>query len=203
MKPFSFFAKRGFFAKPDYLDESECLSLCQELRIKDQTPATIENETYSGIDLTVRRTSQVKPLRETRNRFQAYFQDLMPDLVEHFQINLNFCEGPQFLRYQAGDFFEAHRDTSESPDRKLERLVSVIIFLNSPSTTKIDYVGGDLIFYGLVDHPAFKKVGYPLQPETGLLIAFLSDMAHEVKPIIQGERFSVVTWFGYKSDPAG
>jgi SM-20-related protein len=34
-----------------------------------------------------------------------------------------------------------------------------------------------------------------VQGETGALIAFPSEMLHEVTPITRGERFTIVSWF--------
>jgi predicted 2-oxoglutarate/Fe(II)-dependent dioxygenase YbiX len=39
------------------------------------------------------------------------------------------------------------------------------------------------------------SIGLPVTGEAGSLIAFPSDMVHEVTPVSRGERYTVVSWF--------
>ena len=55
--------------------------------------------------------------------------------------------------------------------------------------------GGSLTFYGLMKAPGMEKAGMPLAPEAGLLVAFRSDIMHEVNPVTRGERYTLVSWF--------
>ena len=48
--------------------------------------------------------------------------------------------------------------------------------------------------YGLLDDPRLRAIGYPLRAETGLLVAFRSDVPREVTPVSRGDRHSVVAW---------
>jgi predicted 2-oxoglutarate/Fe(II)-dependent dioxygenase YbiX len=57
------------------------------------------------------------------------------------------------------------------------------------------YGGGSLVFYGLLDGSQWEKVGFPLEGEPGLLIAFRSDLLHEVQQVTFGHRYTVVSWF--------
>ncbi len=73
----------------------------------------------------------------------------------------------------------------------------MVVFLNEPGET-LDppgYGGGLLTFAGLLDDPKLRTVGVPLVAETGLLVAFRSDMLHAVTPVTHGERYTIVTWF--------
>jgi SM-20-related protein len=78
-----------------------------------------------------------------------------------------------------------------------ERQVSAVIFLNSAAEARgpESYSGGALTFYGLIDGPCWRGYGFPLVGEQGLLIAFRSDVLHEVTVVTRGERYSIVTWF--------
>lgn len=55
--------------------------------------------------------------------------------------------------------------------------------------------GGALALYGLLNDARGQNYGFPLEPEQGQLIAFRSDLWHEVKPVTHGERFTIVSWF--------
>ncbi len=70
------------------------------------------------------------------------------------------------------------------------------MFLNESGAPPVGaYTGGQLILYGLIDDPHWKDVGFPVEPETGLLVAFRSRVVHEVTAVTAGCRLSVVNWF--------
>jgi len=106
----------------------------------------------------------------------------------------------QFLQYLPGDFYCAHRDGTfapDAPDYFRRRRVSVVIFLNGPSDEPRPncYGGGRLTFYGLIKEPRFELCGLPLDAQPGMLVAFPADVLHEVRPVLHGERQTIVTWF--------
>jgi SM-20-related protein len=47
----------------------------------------------------------------------------------------------------------------------------------------------------LVRDPRWQSVGFGVEGEEGLLIAFRSDLLHEVTPVTHGERYTLVSWF--------
>ena len=73
----------------------------------------------------------------------------------------------------------------------------IVIFLNDHDEMPAQnaYSGGALAFYGLIHDPRAAKYCFPLFGKTGLLVAFPSDIVHEVQPIVSGERYTIVTWF--------
>jgi predicted 2-oxoglutarate/Fe(II)-dependent dioxygenase YbiX len=75
--------------------------------------------------------------------------------------------------------------------------VSVVVFLNAQATHPVEetFEGGALAFYGLMKAPGMEHAGIPLEPEAGLLVAFRSDVMHEVSPVTRGERYTLVSWF--------
>ncbi len=52
-----------------------------------------------------------------------------------------------------------------------------------------------MTFYGLMEGAEWEKCAFSLEANSGLLIAFRSDVLHEVKPVTFGERLTVVSWF--------
>lgn len=102
-------------------------------------------------------------------------------------------EGTGFLRYQQGGFYRQHRDRGDVAGwaAAARRAVTVVIFLNGQSEADhADFKGGHLWLYP--DTPAEPL---EIRPETGLLVAFPSDVLHEVEPVYEGIRDAAVDWF--------
>lgn len=128
----------------------------------------------------------------------GHLEAVRPALQQHFSEGTLAWEGPQFLVYRSGDYFRPHRDRPVEPEDDLtrRRRISIVVFLNGTGETTLPetFDGGALTFYGLLDDPRLRAIGYPLRAETGLLVAFRSDILHEVTPVSRGERHSVVAW---------
>ena len=125
---------------------------------------------------------------------------LRADLAAHFKMPLRGHEGPTFLRYTPGGFYEPHVDRAGDDEPEISpslRRVSIVIFLNAMSAHPgpSEYAGGALTFYGVVDDPAWRTFGFALEPEPGLLVAFPSHLVHEVTPVAAGDRYTIVDWF--------
>jgi SM-20-related protein len=112
----------------------------------------------------------------------------------HFGSGLKELEEPQFLRYEAGDYFVAHQDgnTGMLRSEQEERKVSAVIFLNSQSEAPGPgtYGGGSLLF-----HPRGAAEPFRLTAEGGTLVAFRAETTHEVEPVTHGERFTIACWY--------
>ena len=48
---------------------------------------------------------------------------------------------------------------------------------------------------GLMADPRWKSVGLGLSGEEGVLVAFRSELLHEVVPVTHGQRYTLVTWY--------
>jgi predicted 2-oxoglutarate/Fe(II)-dependent dioxygenase YbiX len=57
------------------------------------------------------------------------------------------------------------------------------------------YGGGALTFYELLDDPAGRSLGFPLQAEEGLLIAFRANVPHSVTTVTHGDRYTIACWY--------
>lgn len=84
------------------------------------------------------------------------------------------------LRYEDGNMFHNHID--DHP--KYPRVISVSVFLND------DFEGGELVF---------KEFGLKVSPKAGDIIIFCSGFPymHQVLPVGNGIRYSVVKWYEY------
>jgi SM-20-related protein len=195
-----FFRDLGLFVTEDFLNHDSCRRLVAELKTASFEKATIVKDGHDGVlDENSRKVSCISVAEETWSAIRQQFQDIKPKLEEHFCISLSMkCHGPDFLTYQEGSFYRPHRDASErAPDHINKRRVSVVVFLNPQSQEPApdSFGGGGLAFYGLLNGPQWEKCAFTLQPAPGLLVAFRSDLLHEVQPVTFGERHTVVTWF--------
>ena len=197
----NFFRDLGLFVAPGFLEPASCDELRAQLSQTPSQEGTIVGEQTSGsgvLDQSVRKAARMDVQGPVRTHVRQRLLELMPALQDHFKVALTGCQGPEFLSYDAGAFYLAHRDKTESgPAQTMRREVSAVLFLNTRSKEPAQdaYGGGSLAFYGLLDGSPWEKVGLPLEGETGLLVAFRSDVLHEVQPITFGRRYTVVAWF--------
>lgn len=184
-----------------FFDARECEALLSELRASGESAATVYDRDAPGaVDERVRRTSRLKPSRETAELVRRRLNERIPALEAHFRVTLAECEEPQFLRYDVGGFFVAHQDGGTGllrSEREL-RKVSVIIFLNRQALNdELDergtYRGGSLVLHAHLISSEDERL--PLACQPGTLAAFRSATTHEVLPVTCGERYTIACWF--------
>jgi SM-20-related protein len=195
-----FFNRVGLFTVRGFLEPETCQSLRAEAAAAKKVPGAVGSE---GDEYRIDRASRSTGIADVSEDAQAVvakrLSAVIPDIARHFGVEVEGRQSLQFLVYGQGDFFEAHRDRNDSPDAaafSARRRVSVVAFLNGESQEPREdaYGGGSLTFYGLLGGDRGKQVGLPLVGESGLLVAFDSNMTHSVTPITHGERYTVVTW---------
>lgn len=174
-------------------------------------PDAVENWAYMEGVLTAQECAQVIEVGEKKGleRARTYDKDanaardsdvcfLMPSDVEFvyrkitdvvLHLNENFFkfdlfglgEGLQFTRYVApSGHYKRHLDkTTNSTVRKL----SLTIQLSDPQ----NYEGGDLLLH-LADEPDKPS------KKQGNMVVFPSYVLHEVTPVTEGRRYSLVAW---------
>jgi SM-20-related protein len=185
---------KGFF------DARECDEMITELSRVPEDLATVYGLGAPGsVDQRVRKTTRLIPSAETVELVTRRLSMVRQEIGTHFGINLTSCEDPQFLRYRPGDFFVAHQDGNTGlilSEREQSRKISIVIFLNwqSESVEAGSYGGGSLVFTEW--RPDRIRGQYALAGEAGMLVAFPSEITHEVVPITRGDRYSIASWFG-------
>jgi SM-20-related protein len=182
----------------DFLDAATLAEMFSAVRESQGRPATVYGRAGSddsgAVDERVRRTTRVAPPLEMEELVRALLLSRMFAMEEYFGLSLNELEEPQFLRYEAGDYFVAHQDgnTGMLRSERENRKVSVVIFLNQQSDAPEPnaYSGGSLVFHPRVAAELFRLTG-----EAGTLVAFRAETTHEVEPVIHGERFTIACWY--------
>jgi SM-20-related protein len=197
-----FFKQFGIFSAYEFLPAEFCEQLCSEMKSATATLGTIWNHETGRkfIEVVKKRKEYIGLPVESESLIRENLLQLMPNIAEHFGVELKDVQPIKFTRYDEGDYYRIHLDISpyhEAPPDISERKVSVIIFVNQEGENleEGDYVGGNLTFYGLLDDPHWKNVGLPLESEAGLLLAFRPDTFHEVTTVTEGSRFTITTWF--------
>jgi len=133
----------------------------------------------------VRHAASIDVNDEALAEVEANLERSRETLARFFDIALTSREGPGFLRYSAGGFYKPHRDRAPSsvwPDAERRRL-TLVLFLND------DFHGGELRLRPERASPVV------IHPRTGTLIAFDAAVVHEVLPVTEGRRYTVVDWW--------
>ena len=200
-----------------FLEEPLCARLCAEARRATRTPAQVfkPGDSYRiDTDASVRKTALAGVAVATRALLQERLLTFKPTIEQHFHVTLGGCEPPQFLVYLAGDFFTPHYDSAgDTAPAALgyltARQVSVVLFLTrqADQAGSATYCGGALRFYeyGAYGVPVMgeRRLQVTLSPhivetvqgDTGMLVAFRTDVLHDVEVVTAGERYTIVSWF--------
>ncbi len=198
-----FFEQYGLFAVKDFLDHNFCDELCKEISEAPRKQGTFveQGSNEEIVDENIKKRFEVTRFPEVLNRtIVEKLQNLMPQIADHYDLDLKAIQPPKYSIYETGDYYKMHVDSNlqeNAADFLRQRKVSVIVFLNEESSVEKEgsYCGGNLTFHGLIKNEIFGKFGYPLVSEPGMLITFLPDMAHEVTPVTFGSRYAVTTWY--------
>jgi len=179
--------------KHNFLDRQLCTELgnssagLKNAHIVDKEGARFVNPSY--------RKTLVKAIAEDKEAALTYkILNVKEEVEQQFSCNTTGLCAFQLLRYEQGHFFKKHRDVNGYGANQ-KRKVTVLVYLNEPGQGQVTdcYQGGTLVVYGV--HEGFEQRGLPIIARTGMLVAFPSDLIHEVTPITRGARKSIVTWF--------
>lgn len=183
------------FIDKNFLDTDVCLELRAQAEQTVGVPAQV-TKTTGRVDVTMRQTSRLNCSTQTEELINSHLRHLQPQLENYFDVQLRGFEKFQFLLYRKGDFYKAHADRNdkpESPDYIKARLISIVIFLSRQSLKEQpdSYSGGTFVIW----NSNLRKTQVRIEGEVGKIIAFPSDLVHEVEPVKSGKRYSIVNWF--------
>lgn len=182
----------GLCVLPGVLTPDECRALNTEALAGPVNPSTVYGA--DGDVLRDYRSSGEVVLDDgraagLRDRLEA----LAPRIAAHFSLDVTRCQPPQLLRYGPGDFFRRHVDRTRGDDVApfvRERQLTLVVHVGEQD---VDYEGGDLVLWGLYG-PGSEDIPTPATLPAGTLVAFPSDVAHEVTDIVSGCRVTLVAW---------
>ena len=125
----------------------------------------------------------------------SVFNHIYTRVLEPFyNVEFEWYERPQILRYSAGGKYNQHADSEHWIKEKNEwirsqdRDYSVLLYLNE------EYEGGEL---------EFTNFKYKIKPKTGMLIGFPADhrYLHAALPTLSGMRYVIVSWAAILGSP--
>jgi predicted 2-oxoglutarate/Fe(II)-dependent dioxygenase YbiX len=172
------------FVHPEFCLASDCARIREAMDSSAASPAEIYHADDYRVDEDARRAFEVEVADDIINEMQRVLDRVRPEAARFFGIALSDHEGPGFLRYPTGGFYGRHVDVSPEWDELFPRRISIVLFLTSAGE---ECEGGSLRVY-LPDM-------FDIPPRVGTLVAFPSNVPHEVLPVTQGVRDVVVDWF--------
>ena len=156
------------------------------MSLKKETAAVGINKPGGGIDPEKRITTiSWIPFKDMPEMYKDIQATMLKANGNHFGFDvMKLTEPGQFTHYLTGGFYDWHMDNDvlgkhQPPVRK----ISMTLLLSDPST----FEGGEL---------EFMSKGKTAKLQQGQAIFFASWLQHRVKPVTQGERKSLVMWFG-------
>jgi hypothetical protein len=139
------------------------------------------------LDFKIKKEHSIFPKDKYWKKLEEVWQDCFDaqqDPIKHycsiFNLELNYWEGFNFIKYGPGQHFKEHSDHG----------YSYVSTLSSVGYLNDDYKDGELLF---------NKIGLKIKPEAGDLYLFPSSylFAHQALPVTSGTKYSIVTMLDY------
>ena len=170
-------------AAPGLFNGEECRRI---IALRDKLAQETGTTSTFGSDKSYRE-SQISWIRleeETRWIFEKTNQIMNRVNQSTYQMDLSgFGEPLQLASYRVGHHYDWHIDTGGEESRAGARKLSFIVQLSKET----DYEGGEVqVRYG--------PDPMSLQKARGTIIVFPAYVLHRVRPILRGERISLVGW---------
>jgi hypothetical protein len=170
----------------DFVTARECLDIITMGQQQPMEPALVnlDHENLKSVTSTVRQcqNSWIKPSDTSAWLFRRLVDGIDHLNREYYDFDITGLEDLQFTLYQGqGDHYGQHCDAGYKTNQN--RKLSVSLQLSDPNL----YRGGDLRFYT-------SEQGQPAPRAQGTLIVFPSYLLHQVDPVTEGLRHSLVTW---------
>jgi SM-20-related protein len=189
-----------------FLTPKEAARIKSKMTLSEQAPASVLIAGREVFD-KIRRASICRNMDTERDFIESKLATLKQHFEARFSMNLSGPSETSFIVYRVGDGFGRHVDVepvASQAELLRCRKLSAVIFLNTEENEvddMDDYRGGTLVIYGTRGgDPLNLIIGLPIRGETGRLVVFRSDLVHEVRPVLNGTRFGIVSWF---SSPLG
>jgi predicted 2-oxoglutarate/Fe(II)-dependent dioxygenase YbiX len=169
----------------DFLTKEHCKVLLEtmksdiELQPGKIGTTMVYNKTQRDSNISFIPLSRLPEIKEK-------LQSVLSEKIKVKGCELNFeNQQVQFTEYQKDGHYAWHQDSS--PKGFSDRYCSLVIQLND------EYVGGELQLKEFNDEG--RETIITFEKGVGNLFVFLSSTTHRVVPIIDGNRYSLVSWF--------
>jgi predicted 2-oxoglutarate/Fe(II)-dependent dioxygenase YbiX len=172
----------GVFVVSDFCSHDACVHIRTEMDRGVVSRAQIYADGYR-VEEGVRRAFEVDVDESVVDEVQRALDSIRAQVAQFFDMPLSGEEGPGFVRYACGGFYRVHRDAAPGHE-EFPRRISVIVFL---TTAGVEFEGGALRLHGRRMHD--------ITPRAGTLVAFRSEVPHEVLSVTAGVRDAIVDWF--------
>ena len=158
------------------------------------TPNANDSSTISDPDeseISEHRKTSVSFLDDERNFInQRVYSFIRQANDEFFHYDLSYSQDVQFAKYEKGDYYKWHQDSTFNSNSETMRKLSLTISLSDHES----YDGGHLEFFngGIRNlyHPEIEKD----IKSVGSVVVFDSYDWHRVTPVTRGVRYSLVCW---------
>lgn len=139
------------------------------------TMSIYQHNTINDLECNCEINSIFSFIKEKLSLFVRYYS-------YKYDVEIAFDEGLQVLKYAPGKEYKAHIDYG--PGEADHRVLSGLIYINPG-----DYLGGGTHFVNF---------DYTIQPDKPTLALFPSNYAykHAARPVFDGYKYAIVTWFG-------
>ena len=180
--------KTEFFAWWEGAFTEEQLNFLQKEARNYQSKALVGGGVDGRLDLDYRRSglSWMPNTPETQWVFQTLAHVASSLNAQFFRFNLvGFGENIQLTNYDESEkgMYGWHIDFNANPCSPCRKL-SLVVQLSDP----VDYEGG------VLEIQPYGKEAIKIRKQRGLIVAFPSWTLHQVTPVTQGNRQSLVSW---------
>src|SRR6266545_7063843 len=188
----------------NFLPHSACAEIRKSMLASPTYMGTIvKHDGIATVDSRIRRATNIEVDACLRSVVNVGLRSIKVRLDRYFGIETTDIQPTQYLLYRRGDFFRRHRDAAREShfEDLVNRKISVVLFLNDRNTTgDHHFEGGDLSFIGRFRNGTEELTRIDVTPCEGMLIAFPSQLLHEVLRVRRGLRFTAVSWLTSKCD---
>jgi predicted 2-oxoglutarate/Fe(II)-dependent dioxygenase YbiX len=171
------------------IDTQTCDDILNEFKNSDEWVDTIigsgriEKEVRNCQTIVISFPHVIQKNKDIRYKLDMAIFDGASKCITEYNIKFPHCKieedsGYELLRYGEGCFYTEHTDSFKARPRA----VSCSFILND------DFEGGEFAFFN-------KKLKYKLDKGDALLFPSNFMYPHEVMPVTNGTRYSIITWF--------
>lgn len=180
------------FVAEHAMDDATCRRVQAAMDVGVREPSEVIEDEMALVE-DVRRASHIEVPPAIFELIDAHLDAQREAIAAFFDHPLDGREGVNLLRYEEGGFYKPHVDRAELPawPPAAHRAFTAILFLESAREAEPSgrFSGGVLRLLPDDAEPI------DIVPRRGVLVAFPAEIVHEVLPVTEGHRDTVVDWF--------